>query len=133
MRKTEEDFYMLDIMSSIEMQAIFNVLREFLMRETLAEVEGKTSSLGLRELNVIRVFMIKLIDRMRKESGHPRLVKTADAAMAPAELVNLGLHKLLHNPIAVLQRYADNPDGKGTLAKIAEYFLKVSMEQRYTH
>ncbi|MEK9175050.1 MAG: hypothetical protein AAB795_00485 [Patescibacteria group bacterium] len=97
--------------------AIVEILYDFLVVETMNEVRGLLLDEELKRLEIIRTLFAKIL---ANTPTHEREHVLGSIYLAPAELVKIGLHKMLQYPEIELLHYAGKQDG-GMLRVIAQY------------
>ena len=97
--------------------AVMEILYDFLVIETHYECRGLLEDKELARLTLLRTLFVKILVNA-KVNG--REMNFGSIYLAPAELVKIGLHKMLQFPEIELLHYARKADG-GMLRVIAQF------------
>lgn len=96
---------------------VVDILYDFLVVETMNQVRELLSNEELKRLETLRTIFAKIL---ANASAQGRELSIGSIYLAPAELVKIGLHKMLQFPEIELLHYARKHDG-GMLRIIAQY------------
>lgn len=103
--------------SDNKLNALIEVLYDFLLMETMNQVREYLSAEELKRLEILRQFFAKIL---ANACVNGREMSLGSIYLAPAELVKIGLHNMLQFPEIELLHYARKADG-GMLRVIAQF------------
>ena len=108
-----------------QMMVVVDVLYDFLVIETMNQVRGLLSSKSLKQLETLRTLFAKILANAQVRG---RELNIGSIYVVPAEMVKIGLHKMLERSEMQLLGYAWKNDG-GMLGVIARFFWHQDYEK----
>ena len=97
---------------------VVDVLYDFLVIETMNQVRGLLSSKSLKQLETLRTLFAKILANAQVRG---RELNIGSIYVVPAEMVKIGLHKMLERSEMQLLGYAWKNDG-GCSEELRDFF-----------
>lgn len=111
-----------------QINVVVEILYDFLVIETMNECRGLLSLEELKRLEIVRTIFAKILVNSPVNGREHRF---GSIYLAPAELVKIGLHKMLQYPEIELLHYAKKSDG-GMLRFVSQFLWKRDFSKNYS-